>query len=337
LWADNPNAGYQANSGQSTSQTQSQVASQYQNHDVLGTLVIACTCTHKNAQLLAPLIIDVDKAIRCWNAVYPGDMINPNNRGNMMALLRNANTPNEAYMSIISGATYGSSFVGMVHLLKSEATVSSEDMEATMSAVQAQTLQYMALSNMTGGIGIDSSFSSDVKSLLSAQQITSHCSMVTMGVIPSIKSNDVQVGVKQLVDDNAATVGKLIAAQQGMQSAQQTLNSQAEAARTGAQMVSMTNSTATAVIGALGPLDEANNKMIDIGSLFTAFEDYVGKICGGGTDIIGVPINYYLKNITKSQIAQLWILKYYPQFLVSGGDDSDTSGAEKQKKEWGRV
>jgi hypothetical protein len=50
----------------------SQVSQQLQNHDVAGTLVMSVGCTHKDAVLLAPFILDVDKAVRAWNSVYRG-------------------------------------------------------------------------------------------------------------------------------------------------------------------------------------------------------------------------------------------------------------------------
>ena len=36
---------------------QHQASSQYQNHDVAGTLVITAGCTHKDAVLLAPFVL----------------------------------------------------------------------------------------------------------------------------------------------------------------------------------------------------------------------------------------------------------------------------------------
>ena len=43
--------------------------------------------------------------------------------------------------------------------------------------------------------------------------------------------------------------------------------------------------------------------------MMTALEDYIDKALGGE---IGMPINYYLKPITKSQLAQMWVDKYFP-------------------------
>lgn len=51
------------------------------------------------------------------------------------------------------------------------------------------------------------------------------------------------------------------------------------------------------------------SKIIDINSLMTAFEDYVDKALKGS---LGMPINYYLKPITKSQLAEMWVDKYFP-------------------------
>ena len=74
----------------------------------------------------------------------------------------------------------------------------------------------------------------------------------------------------------------------------------------------------------LEKIDSGQNKMLDINSLMTAFEDYVEKALAGN---IGVPINFYLKSITRAQLAQMWVAKYYPnKYLSISGDDSKTSG-----------
>ena len=41
----------------------------------------------------------------------------------------------------------------------------------------------------------------------------------------------------------------------------------------------------------------------------TAFEDYIQKIKKGDA---GMPVNFFLKTIARSQLAQLWLEKYYP-------------------------
>jgi hypothetical protein len=38
---------------------------------------------------------------------------------------------------------------------------------------------------------------------------------------------------------------------------------------------------------------------------------------------IGVPINYYLKSLTKTDIEQAWVAKYFPdQYITISVDDS---------------
>jgi hypothetical protein len=102
--------------------------------------------------------------------------------------------------NILSGATYGSSFVGMVHVLNTTDTISRQEMNSIASSLQATFDVGAWVAKATGGFGVESSFSKSAKSLLSMQKIQSHCSAVTMGIIPSIKSNQVKMTVKQFVE-----------------------------------------------------------------------------------------------------------------------------------------
>jgi hypothetical protein len=80
------------------------------------------------------------------------------------------------------------------------------------------------------------------------------------------------------------------------------------------------------VLSGLGDIDDQSNKMLDINSMMDAMDDYLTKISGDG--FFGVPINYYLKPITKSQLAEMWVSKYYPgQYLSISGDDSTPAAA----------
>lgn len=303
-----------------SAQAQHQASSQYQNHDVAGTLVITAGCTHKDAVLLAPLIIDPDKAVRVWNAVFPNDLLKPSDMKSLLEIDKKANTAKEAALRILSGATYGSSFVGMVHVLRSEKTQSSQSMYSAAAKLQAKMKAGGWFAKVSGGFGVDASFAGDVKRMLSIQDIQSHCSIITMGSIPSIKSNSVRIGVKEFADfDPKAMMDKLATLQNATASDQDSISGAAAAARTGGEMQAMESTKVQSVLTGLSDIDDGQNKMLDINSLMTAFEDYVDKALAGN---IGVPINYYLKPITKSQIAQLWVAKYYPEYMAIGGDDS---------------
>ena len=297
-------------SDQASKAAQSQIHSQYSRHDISGTLVIAVSCTHKDAALLAPCVIDTDKAIRVWNQMFHDDMLKVDDPMNIIQTAQNANTPNENALTIVSGATYGSSFVGMVHILNTQKTTSSEEMRSTMESIQAQIKTKAWFVDVSGGFGLSDQFSQDIKNLLSTQEISSHCTLTTHGSIPSIKSNQVKMAVKEFSSfDGKSAMNDLAGLQNAVASDKDSIDNSAEKARLGQEMVTLKNAQIKGVLSGLNEIDDGNNKIIDINSMMTALDDYIEKAMGGE---IGMPINYYLKPITKSQLAQMWVDKYFP-------------------------
>lgn len=317
---------------QASNQAERQIAQQSENHTLSGTLIITANCTHKDAVLLAPFVLDVDKGIRVWNEVIPDKKIKIDDVRSMQEIAAEEGTSSEKRMHILSGATYGSSFIGMVHVLKSESTTSSQEMLSTAAKLQAQMKTGGWFAKASGGFGVDASFARDVKNLLSSQQISSHISIVSMGCIPNIKSNEVQLGVKTIADfDPASMMGKLATLANATNADQESVDEAATSARTGAQMLSIRGSEIQNVMSGLATIDSGQNKMLDINSLMTAFEDYVEKALAGN---IGVPINFYLKSITRAQLAQMWVAKYYPnKYLTISGDDSSAGGSAGAQEE----
>lgn len=316
---------------QASSQAEKQVSQQLENHSLSGTLIITANCTHKDAVVLAPFVLDVDKGIRVWNEAIPDRKIKINDVSSMHEIAQEEGTDQEKRLNILSGATYGSSFVGMVHVLKTDSSKSSQKMVSTAAKLQAQMKTGNWFAKASGGFGVDASFASDVKNMLSSQEISSHISIVAMGCIPNIKSNDIQQGVQKLGGFNAKEMMEQLAILSNESSSTETIDASANAARTGAEMVAMSNSKVTSVMSGLAEIEYKNNKMLDINSLMTAFEDYVDKALAGN---IGVPINFYLKSITRAQLAQMWVAKYYPgKFLAISGDDSTSSGGGEPEAE----
>lgn len=296
-----------------------QVNRQLESHDVQGTLIITATCTHKNAAVLAPFVLDVDKAIRIWNTVFKdaNDKLKVDDRAALEKIQKEEGLGNEKVLSILSGATYGSSFVGMVHVLRHENTRTSQEMRSMAGSLQAQ----IDAGLYAGGFGVDSSFSDDVKKLLSTAKISSHVSIIAMGMIPSIKSNQVEFGVKTFAQfDPAEMMGKLAALQNATAGEKNTLATAAANARTGQEMQALETAKVQNVMMGLGQLDKVTNQMLDVNSMMVAFEDYVQKAEQGK---IGVPINYYVKSISRAQLATAWVTKYFPgQYLPITGDDA---------------
>lgn len=301
-----------------------QVDKQRQLHKISGTLVLTATCTHKEAQVLAPLCLDVDKAIRVWNQLFPGDKIRTDEDG-MRQIVEHEGSPQEKGFNIISGATLGSSFVGMVHVLNVDKTSSSQDDESSERNAQATLALGAAVASIKGGFGVDKSFAKDVKNLLSTQNINSHVTLITAGYIPTIKANEVAIGVKQFANFDPSDMMTSLAKLSDFTSADRTSAQQAAtAARTKGEFVALKTANIDSVMQSLSQLDDAKNSMLDISSMVSAFEDYVKTASEITPDTpIGVPINYYLKPITRTQLAQMWVSKYYPNKYVDiQGDDA---------------
>lgn len=311
-------------SQQASASVQSQTNSQYQRHDIAGTLVISVSCTHKDAVLFAPFIIDVDKGIRVWNKIYPDDPIKTDSLKIISEIAAKAGTKDEKSLQLLSGATYGSCFIGMVHILNSTTTQASETMYSVAASIQGQFKVGGWFADESGGFGVDSSFSDDAKNLLSQQNVTSHCTLVTMGSIPSIKSGEVAAAVQQFAKfDGAESMNKLAALQNANAGDKQTVDSAANAARSGQQMISMETSKVKSLLEGLSVIDSKANKVLDTNSMMEALDDYIQKALAGN---LGVPINYYVKPVTQSELAQMWMTKYYPSKYLALKDESSTDG-----------
>lgn len=315
----------QHQASQAHASAQSQMNSQHSRHSIAGTLVVSINCTHKNAQVFAPYYMDVDKAVRVWNRLYPDSMIKTNDPMSIAKIEATADTKNDKSFSILSGASYGSSFVAMVHILNTTESQSSQSMESVALSMQETFDVGGWFAEGTGGFGVSASFSDSAKNLLSTQNVTSHCTLITMGIIPSIKSNQVAMAVKQFSDFNPAkSMESLATLQNATASANSSVGQAATAARTGQQMVTLENSKISSALSGLSDIDDGQNKIIDTNSVMTALEDYVDRCVSGG-DNLGVPINYYLKPITQSEIARAWMAKYYPNKFNKAGSADDSS------------
>ena len=134
------------------------VTRQVQSHDIAGTLIITAGCTHRQADVFAPLILNVDKAVRVWNRMFPNDRFDIDEPQTVLALanelLKSAGAADgadgglgkkgENEINIVSGATYGSSFVGMVHILRKTHTKSSQRVTSDQWAVSARARMNLA-------------------------------------------------------------------------------------------------------------------------------------------------------------------------------------------------
>ncbi|EEU39814.1 uncharacterized protein NECHADRAFT_79680 [Fusarium vanettenii 77-13-4] len=135
-----------------------------------------------------------------------------------------------------------------------------------------------------------------------------------MGVIPSIVANNVAMGVKEFAEfDPKSSMDAIASVQNATAAEQSSVGEAADAARTGAKMMSLKGSEIKSALSALGDIDDGQNKVLDINSLMTALEDYVTKVPDATS---GVPLNCYLKDITKGMLAEMWLAKYFLASII---------------------
>ncbi|KAI4599413.1 hypothetical protein KJ359_001855 [Pestalotiopsis sp. 9143b] len=313
-----------------------QVNRQVKSHSIEGTLVLSVACTHKNASMVAPFVLHVDKAIKVWNSLFPAKKLDPTSGDGMMKIAMNESQEDKQKFSIISGTTFGSSFVGMVHILRTTSTNSSQSMEAAAVSMQKSMETGAWFAKAQGKVGVDAKFAGDVKNLLSQQNVSSHVTVLTMGVIPSMVASDVKIAVEGFTDLSPQKSMEMLAAMQNANSDQQaSVASMAESSRAGGQSADMRGKDIQASLSALSEIEEAKNKVLDVNSMMTALDDYLKKAAEGNS---GVPINYYLKDIDQKMLAQMWMAKYYPGRYMSikyddteGGGGIEAGGEEKAK------
>lgn len=174
---------------------QQQINMQSTSHNIAGTLIISIGCTHPKGSVYDPLIIDADKALKAWNCLYPDDCISTSSLAQLLEDIHKESTPDARTLSILSGVTCASCLVAIVYILNDTSTISVDSMSTLASQIQEKIDVGAWMSPMNGEFGVSSSFATDVKNMLSTQNIQSHCSLVTMGIIPTVQPDIPQSSV----------------------------------------------------------------------------------------------------------------------------------------------
>ena len=296
------------------------VASATQNHNIIGTLVICANCTSRQAQIFSPVKLDVEAAMDSIDQRQGGgDKMPVEDPQSMKVLALTGDDDPTQGLPVLVGASYGSSFVGFVHFEQVEDTSSSQEAESAAVQARAQADEDLFFENIQGSWGLDAQTASSIKNLVSSSNIQSHCSLITMGLIPSIKSNQVLSVISELKGDPASNMAELAAMQQASDDSNATIASDAKVAKQGQAMSNMKSDYVKAAVSAVAADDGVKNNVIDLNSLQTALDDYVAKASDGKT---GVPINFYIKYITRKDIARAWMEKYYPALLHEAPADA---------------
>ena len=299
--------------------TNKHISQQKEHHDIDGTLVISLLCTHEKASVLAPCVLDIDKAISGWNDVNKGNddkLIKLEDPSAIQSSLVSMGADDES-LHMLSGITYGSSFVGMVHMLDKSSTVSSQKMESSALSAQLQIKANMFFQSLKGAFGHSSSSSSDEKNLLSIHDVESHISVVTTGIIPTIASTQLDMGVKSFAKfDPQSMMDQLSVMDSSTQSSMKSLEQEVSSSKKKGEISQVDANNKHALMSGLDTSDKRKNSVLNTESMMTAMDDFVKQaqeIEGG------VPISFYLKPIKKYTLLKGWMDKYHP------GWDSDTN------------
>jgi hypothetical protein len=291
-----------------------QVHQQLHNHSLAGTLVVTASATHRASAMLQPLKLDVDKAVEVWNSLYSaaGDGINTSDLASMIQASEAPEGAAEAnHLTLLTGANYGSSFIGMVHMVNTETTATGLAAEQE-DAVQEQMRLGGWMKAATGGFGLDETVLENVRKLLSNQSVSTHANLIVLGAVPSLASAHLRSGVATLLGERRAAGG----VQGPSYDAHQTASTMADSSLKGGQQMAMQSGLMQSVIQGLGTIDHGSNKVVDLNTLMNAFDNYITAVSDAKS--VGIPISFFFKKISRARIARLWLDKYFALAKAKG-------------------
>lgn len=300
------------------------MSNQTQNHDIQGTLVIVANCTHKNADVISPCILDPVKLLSAWNQTYPDDRLSTESHAMFTAALElkgeRQNKTNALHL--LTGVTRASSFIGMAHILRQKTSDSSQNADQQATKIREIVEQQASVGANTGQTTERlNSAANQISKMMSSSNIFSHCSLVTKGIIPNIAASDIESTVKTLEPSPSKMLQQMNAIKSsGDKSVDDlsdaNLNAKKVAeARTGAQFLEMSNEFAKDTVSAIKTKEANKSKIIDTNSMMNAFTDYIKKAQEGNC---GIPVNFYIKKIDKGLVARTYINVFYPTGVTDG-------------------
>lgn len=286
------------------------VSQQTSNHTIEGVIVITANCTHRQAQIIDPFQLEPMKAMASWNSLFPDDTMGTSAEDIFnYAMDTDGNAENK--MQLLSGATYGSSFVGMVFIKQIEKQDTTQEAEALAETMRESFTNVLATREQAGEFGAGEEFARAAKSIAASSELSNHCSLVTRGIIPNIASQTMKTTVANLKPDPQEIMAQLGAIQGSSNAvANESMEAMATKAKSGQQFIRLNSEYLSNAVSAVGAYDNENNQVIDMNSLMTAFTDYVQKAISG--EGVGTPINFFLRDVTKAAVARAYITKYYP-------------------------
>lgn len=275
-----------------------QIGDQVENHEVCGTLIITVSCTHRNVHLFAAPVINPDKAVNAWN-LLKADPIDTSDLRSVHGALT---ASSDDFLPLVTGAVYGSSFIGMVHFLQSQADTMG-NLDELKAQLDKRLLTGGWLANASGSVGVDRAMMEEVRAFLSANSVSCHISVVATGAIPTIKSNQLTTSCSMLARPDKV---KLPAPADTA-----SVKSEAEEARQHALVTTIHNARIGSILSGVSKCDDEKNSILDMKTLVNALDNYIQTV-GRENQTVGVPVGFFIHRLTKAEIAKLWLKRYAP-------------------------
>lgn len=292
-----------------------------QESNVTGIIVIVASCIHKTADIFAPCILDARKSVAAWNYTFPDDRLGTDPKSiSKEALSRDEGGKNKKVINLLTGCSRSSSFVGYCNILKTETSKTAEESESFASSFSEHVRRESFTKNLSGQTARSNSRSSSSSSAFSSSTFETSCSISCQGIIPSIVANESVQIVHGLAPGPAAIMGQMAAISDASTASTQAAGDMAAGASdaaNGARFLELNSDHLRNSVDTLAEKAQQKNKTVDLVTMMTAFEDYVAQAKEGNC---GVPTNYFIKQLTKADVAKVYARKFYPNGATTGKD-----------------
>jgi len=328
------------------SDTEEHMNRQTESNDVVGTLVITARATHKKAKFYDAKY-DSTKLLRAWNQKVKGETIdlpaNVNEVFNEWTEKKDIladdeeEWANDKSIAVLTGQTYGSTFIGFIHFLKSKKTNSIQEVRKNAKTTARATSSALWWASYSGSFGLDKATSDEIKCLMSSASISSHVCVQTYGLIPSIASQGMDTSIKRFSSfDPKATDEKL-----SLLNSKKDTNGGFDARKQQAVRAGQISGSERAKIGAvltgIQDGDKSNNQVLNMNSMMLAFDDYVKNVREAEG---GVPLTFFVSRLRKADVIGHWMQEFRPDLWERGingrklhdDDESDDSDDEQDGK-----
>eukprot|EP01113_Clastostelium_recurvatum_P006474 TRINITY_DN12924_c0_g2_i3.p1 TRINITY_DN12924_c0_g2~~TRINITY_DN12924_c0_g2_i3.p1 ORF type:complete len:529 (+),score=148.88 TRINITY_DN12924_c0_g2_i3:1380-2966(+) len=275
-------------------------------HNIESTLLLTSFATHRLVRQFAPLVIDPDILLSGWNYFVPSEAMQLDTITGTDYM--KASDPKAPKIYLCDEVFLGSAMIGMVHFLQTSSTMSSQETMATTSQALTSIRESMLMYSQTFSAGEATQFAAKMANLISQSGLQCKFDLVCLGYIPTIKSNNVAVAVKQFSNFDPATFqgnqNTTIAA--GLDGVQSTLLQEGQSQNS---KQSDMNAVINATIMGLAKTDDKDINVLDFNTFMTAFDDYVKN--APSKEGVGVPVGMNVRMYSKRDIIGELAKKYF--------------------------